>query len=360
MKITKIKLINFRNYKNQTVEFKDGTNVLIGDNAQGKTNLIEAIYFSCIGKSARTKKENELINWDSENAKIEIDLLKKEGSKKIEVYLNKKDKKTIKINGINILKIADLIGTLNCVFFSPDELKLIKETPNERRKFMDIDLSQLSKNYFYYINTYNKVLMNRNKLLKDTKDFNVLKQTISIWDTQLVDYGAKIIIRRIRFLNALKVFAKKMHSELTSGLENLELEYVGVVAEDEQKIKDKLKKEYETSLEKDFNLGFTSVGPHRDDIKIIINDKDIRSFGSQGQQRTVALSLKLAELEIFASERGEYPILLLDDVLSELDDDRKQKLLEKTLNIQTIITGTNFDYKMHANLLKVKNGIISK
>ncbi|MDD4211159.1 MAG: DNA replication/repair protein RecF [Clostridia bacterium] len=359
MRIKKIKLINFRNYKNQTIDLNDGLNVLVGENAQGKTNLIEAIYFSCIGKSPRTKKENELINWQAENAKIEIELEKKEGSKLIEVFLNKKGKKNIKINGINILRIGELIGTLNCVFFAPDELKLVKDSPQDRRRFMDIDLSQLSKNYFYLINTYNKILAERNKLLKDTKSFDTLKQTIYIWDKQLADVGSKIIIRRIRFLNALKVYANKTHQELTSNKENLELFYEGIVEKTTEEIKQKLLKEYEINLEKDFRLGFTNIGPHRDDISILTNGIDVKSFGSQGQQRTVALSLKLAELEIFASERGEYPILLLDDVLSELDDERKNKLLNKTKTVQTLITTTNFNYKQKANILKVKEGTIT-
>lgn len=358
MKITKVKLINFRNYKNQIVNFKDGINVLLGKNAQGKTNLIEAIYFSCIGKSPRTNKENDLILWEEENAKIEVEVEKKEGTKKIEVYLNKKDKKKIKINDINILKIADLIGTLNCVFFSPDELKLIKESPQDRRRFMDIDLSQLSKNYFYLINKYNKILAQRNKLLKETKDINVLKETISIWDAQLALTGSKIIIRRIRFLNALKIYAKKVHLELTSNNEKLELSYNGITGKDEAEIESLLLKEYNKNVNKDFKLGFTSVGPHRDDIKVVANGIDLRNFGSQGQQRTAALSLKLAELEIFASERGEYPILLLDDVLSELDETRKQKLLNKTKEIQTIITTTEFNNKIKTNILRVNSGTV--
>jgi len=358
MKIKKIRLVNFRNYKNQTVYLKNGLNILLGANAQGKTNLLEAIYFSCIAKSPRTKKEAELINWKQESAKIEIELEKKEGTKLVEVYLYKKGKKNIKINGINVLKISELIGVLNCVFFSPDELKLVKDAPQDRRRFMDIDLSQLSKNYFYLINTYNKVLAQRNKLLKDTNDYNVLKKTISIWDSQLADVGSKIIIRRVRFLNALKLHAKNVHNELTSKKENLELSYEGIVEDTVENIKQRLLSEYNKNLQKDFKLGFTTIGPHRDDIKILINDIDVKTYASQGQQRTVALSLKLAELEIFASETGEYPILLLDDVLSELDEQRSDKLLEKTKSVQTLITTTTFNKSKKVNLLKVKDGSI--
>jgi DNA replication and repair protein RecF len=360
MKIKNIQLINFRNYKNQSVDLDNGINVLVGKNAQGKTNLVEAIYFSCIGKSPRTKKENDLINFDNESAKIKITLEKKEGIKTIEVFLNKKSKKTIKINGVNILKIADLIGTLNCVFFSPDELKLIKDTPQDRRRFMDIDLSQLSKNYFYLINKYNKILAQRNRLLKDTREFGTLKQTISIWDAQLAEVGSKIIIRRIRFLNALKVHAEKVHLELTDSKEVLKIGYEGYSGKTEKELAEKLLKKYNETIVKDFKLGFTSIGPHRDDIKIMANDIDLKTYGSQGQQRTAALSLKLAELEIFANERGEYPILLLDDVLSELDESRKNKLLQKTKNIQTIITTTSFNNKIKANILKVNNGVVTK
>ena len=358
MNIKKIKLINFRNYKNETILLDNGLNVLLGENAQGKTNLIEAIYFSCISKSPRTKRENELILWGEETAKIELEIEKKEGTKKIEITLPQKGKKTIKINGVNLVKIGELIGTLNCVFFSPDELKLVKESPQDRRRFMDIDLSQLSKNYFYLLNTYNKNLAHRNKLLKDTKSLDVLKQTVSIWDTQLAKIGSKIIIRRIRFLNALKVHAKTIHLELTSGKEILELNYDGLRGQNEQELEQILLNEYTNTLEKDFKLGFTNTGPHRDDIKILINETDAKSFASQGQQRTIALSLKLAELEIFKNECGEYPVLLLDDVLSELDDNRKQKLLQKTSQVQTIITTTSFVSGQKAKLLKIKNGTV--
>jgi DNA replication and repair protein RecF len=358
MNIKKVRLINFRNYKNETIYFKHGLNVLLGENAQGKTNLIEAIYFSSISKSPRTKKETELIFWNEPAAKIELEIEKKEGLKKIEIILPQKGKKNIKINGVNLVKVGELIGTLNCVFFSPDELKLVKESPQDRRRFMDIDLSQLSKNYFYLLNTYNKILMQRNKLLKDTKQLETLKQTILIWDTQLAKVGSKIIIRRIRFLNALKVHAKKVHDELTSKKEVLELAYEGLFGKSEEELEQKLLAAYETSLQKDFKLGFTTVGPHRDDIKILINQIDAKSFASQGQQRTIALSLKLAELEIFKNECGEYPVLLLDDVLSELDDARRKKLLEKTKEVQTIITTTNFNEQQKVHLLKIKNGTV--
>ncbi len=358
MKINNLQLINYRNYNNEKILFKDNINFLVGKNAQGKTNVIEAIYFSAIGKSSRTNKENELINYNKENAKIVVNLEKKDGTSKIECYLSKKSKKSIKINEVNILKISQLIGTLNCVYFSPDELKLVKDSASDRRKFMDIDISQISKNYFYAINKYNKVLAQRNKLLKTTKDLEVLKETITIWDESLAKIGAGVIIRRIRFLNKLKKYTKDVHLKLTKNKENLELFYSGIIKDSAEEIEKEFLKELNKRLEKDFKLGFTSFGPHRDDIKFLVNGIDIRSFGSQGQQRTVALTLKIAELEIFKEEIGEYPILLLDDVLSELDSERKLLLLDTVKNVQTIITDTNLNIDKKYNIIKIENGAV--
>lgn len=356
MKIKKIYLNNFRNYNEENVLFDASLNVVFGNNAQGKTNLLEAIYFCCVGKSARTKKESELVNWNSETASIKVVFERKSGEKTIEIFLNKHGKKSVKINGVNVLKIADLIGTLSCVYFSPDELKLVKEAPQDRRQFMDIDLSQLSKNYFYLLNKYNKILAERNKLLKDRLSEETLKETLPIWNEQLATVGSKLIIRRLRFLNKLKVFAEKEHLDLTNNNEKLELEYAGINLKAEEEIKAKLLQQYVNTFEKDRLLGYTTIGPHRDDIKIIVNGTDVRAYGSQGQQRTVALSLKFAELEIFKEEIGEYPILLLDDVLSELDSDRRKKLLSKSNQVQTFITTTQ-KINLGKNVL-IENGKI--
>lgn len=358
MFVTELKLNGYRNYETEKIVFGQNTNLIVGNNAQGKTNLVEAIYYSAVGKSPRTTKDHDLINWCKDRASFCLTVQKKEGTKKIEAVFSKQTKKSLKVNGINLLKIGDLLGAVNVVFFSPDELKLVKDAPQDRRRFLDTDISQISKNYFYLLIKYNKILDQRNKLLKTYNDAKLIEQTLPIWDIQLAEVGSKIIFRRIKFLEKLKGYAKDAHAYLTNGKENLELSYAGIVAETEAEIKQKFLDGLKSVRDKDIKLGYTNIGPHRDDIKLVVNNVDIRSFGSQGQQRTVALSMKLAELEIFKEEIGEYPILLLDDVLSELDQDRQQRLLWKVRNLQTIITTTSYDPFMvqDATIIKIDGG----
>lgn len=344
MKIKTLSLTNYRNYNKQTFSLCEGLNVFVGKNAQGKTNALEAIYFCAIGKSLRTQKDKDLIGFDKEQGKITLECEKAFGKIVLDVYLSKKEKKTIKINQIPIRRIGELFGEFNAVFFSPDELKLIKDTPEDRRRFMDIDISQTNKAYFYLLTKYEKILANRNKLLKDSRSEAECKQTIALWDTELATVASKIILKRIEFLTTLMPYAQKTHAYLTDSKEELFLEYAGLVAADEQALKQLLMKKLAENFEKDFNLGYTSIGPHRDDIKIKLNNIDVRLFGSQGQQRTCALSLKLAELEIMRLATGEVPVLLLDDVLSELDASRRKKLLTFAKNFQTVLTCTEFDY----------------
>ena len=358
MHITEIKLNNFRNYGQQTVKFLPNINLIIGKNGQGKTNLLEAIYYASIGKSPKTSRDAELINWAQNRASFCVNFQKNSGTKKIEAIFSRQTKKAIKVNGVSLLKIGDLLGNLNVIFFSPDELKLVKDAPQDRRKFLDTDISQLSKNYFYQLTKYNKILDQRNKLLKNTQTPQVLEQTLPIWDIQLADVGAKIVFSRLKFLERLKGIARRAHRFLTSQNEELEISYAGIIGQTEEEIKNKILEDLKRSKEKDIKLGFTNIGPHRDDIKLVVNSVDIRSFGSQGQQRTVALSMKLAELEIFKEEIGEYPVLLLDDVLSELDQDRQQKLINYVGRMQTILTTTQYDPFMFqsANIIKIENG----
>lgn len=360
MKVKSLELNNFRNYDNLSLSFEDGLNVVVGKNAQGKTNMLESIFLCAIGKSPRTSKEKEMIKWEKNRAKVELFIETKKGNKKIEFYIFDNTKKAIKVNGFALKKMGELMGELTCVYFSPDELKLVKDSPAERRKFMDISLSQFDKNYFYNLSKYNKILAQRNKLLKETKDKQVLLDTLPIWDDELATTGAKLILDRIKFIKTLSKFSKEIHKDITSGKEDLSLSYIGIVEDSEDKIKEKLIKELENSIDRDFSLGFTSVGPHRDDIKIMSNFIDVRTYGSQGQQRTVSLSLKLAELEFFNFAFGEYPVLLLDDVLSELDLTRQEKLLKHIENIQCIITGIAFPFELDANLLTCSAGEIFK
>lgn len=359
MKVKEIELSSYRNYTSAKLSFGDGLNVLVGNNAQGKTNLLEAIYFCSIGKSFRVSKEKEVIGWNSKKSKIKLKVEKKHGTNEIEIYFSTADKKTIKINHIPIKKIGELIGELGAVFFSPDELKIVKEAPGDRRRFMDIDLSQTSKTYFYNLSKYDKILQNRNKLLKDNLNREVLKQTISIWNEQLAEVGSYIISARQKFVEELSPLAKLAHSYLTDNKEELSLSYTEYKSSTKEDLKQELISLYEKNLEKDLSLGFTSVGPHRDDIKIVVNGIDIRTFGSQGQQRTAALSLKLAELEIIHSRTGEMPILILDDVLSELDTNRKNKLLKFSKKAQTFISCTSFEnFNVEANIINIENGNI--
>ena len=379
MKVLRLKLSNFRNYDSIDVSFSSGTNIILGKNAQGKTNLLEAIFMCAIGKSLRAKKDCDLVKWGKENGKIELEVEKKFGKSKIEIYLFNKGKKAIKINSLPIKRIGELLGELRCVFFAPDELKLIKESPEDRRRFMDIDLSQISKTYFNLLNKYEKVISSRNKLLKDFKDKNNFKKTskinldnfedfkrmIGVYNTQLAECASKITISRNNLIISLAPYAKKAHSFLTNNLEDLQIEYQGtlqlgneIISNNDKfdEIKQKFISLYEKSLEKVLSLGYTTIGPHRDDIKVLVNETDVKSFGSQGQQRTAALSLKLAEIEIIKSQTGEMPILILDDVLSELDKSRRERLLKFCSLTQTFISSTDKPERIpNATVIKIEN-----
>ena len=362
MYIESVKLNNFRNYTDCEVKLKPCLNVFKGNNAQGKTNFLESVYFSSIGKSPKTTKEKDLILWGKDSAKIFINVKKQYFNQTIETYINQKTNKSVKINGLSIRKIGDLIGEMPVVYFSPEEIGLIKDGPADRRRFMDIDISQLNRNYFYLLCRYEKVLAERNKLLKQTKNIESLSDTIDLWDVQLADIASKIIFYRLDFIEKIKEPAKIVHSNITSLKEDLNVKYQGIQIKNIQEIKEKLLFLYKNTLKKDFEFGYTTVGPHRDDIEITINNVDIRSFGSQGQQRLATLSLKIAELSLFEKQTGEKPILLLDDVLSELDNKRCQNLLKEISEYQTILTTTKFSKKLNENsaIFVVKNATIEE
>lgn len=352
MIIKNLVLKDYRSHKDEYFEFDPKLNVLVGKNAQGKTNIIEAIFFAVIGKSFRTSKEKEVISWGKQSSYVKGEFEKKYRDTIIELFFNENHKKTIKIDKIPIKKMGELMGTTNAVFFSPDELKLVKESPEERRRFMNIDISQTNKRYFYLIGRYEKVLANRNKLLKTSKDISTLKETIDIWDRALSELGGRIAEERKKFIEELSPFASMAHSYISGGREELVIRYSSSFEDNYQ---EKMLKALQKNLEKDYKLGFTSVGVHRDDIDIYLNGVEVKNYGSQGQQRTVALSLKLAELEIIKNRVGEYPILLLDDVFSELDKDRRKKLLNFTSKTQTIITCTEFDEKIDGKIFNIVN-----
>lgn len=358
MKIESLKIRNFRNYENLDIKFDDKVNIFIGKNAQGKTNLLESIFYCCIGKSFKSCKDKEIIKWGEESATISLVANKKYRDTKIDINLFKNQKKSILIDGVSIRKIGELIGEINVVFFSPQELRLVRESPDERRKFMDIDISQNNRRYFYQLSRYEKILANRNKLLKTSQTFDAVKETIDIWDRALIASAKYIAFERKKFIEEITPYAEKAHGYISGGKENLKLVYkCGCNVALDEKFDENMDKLLKKNLEKDFRLGYTSVGVHRNDIDIYLNDVEVKSFGSQGQQRTVALSLKLAELENMFNINGEYPILLLDDVFSELDLDRQNRLLKFVGRTQTFITCTD-EKKLDGKLIYIKDGKI--
>lgn len=339
MKVTQISLANYRNLAQQKVVLGDGLNIFVGDNAQGKTNLVESVYLCCIGKSPRTDKDKDLVRWGEQNAFVKVNYNCRYGDGEISFDIKTQGKKRIAVNSVPIAKMAELMGYLNCIYFSPNEIKIISQSPAERRRFLDIDLCQTDKNYFYSLQRLNKAIAQRNNLLKRATSVAQLKEMVFVWDEQIAEEGARIVAKRRAFCEKLKVYAKRCHEKLTDGKETLELSYVTQIEGDTTK---DLAQNYlallQNSLEKDFGLRYTSVGCQRDDICLKINGVDVRSFGSQGQLRTTALSLKLAELMIFKDIIGEYPVLLLDDVLSELDADRQKRLLHFDKRLQILLT----------------------
>lgn len=337
MIIKSIELADYRNYDFLAMEFEKGTNILYGDNAQGKTNILEAIYVAATTKSHKSSKDREIINFDKEEAHIRVYMEKDNVENRIDMHLRKSKSKGIAIDGQKIKKAADLIGLCNVIFFSPEDLGIIKNGPAERRRFVDMELCQLDKFYLYNLNNYNKIVNQRNKLLKDMYMNMDLKETLNIWDMQLVSYGSKIIERRKLFVEQLNEIIYDIHLKLSGGREELKIQY-----EPDVEIAD-FEKKMKASQDRDIKAKITSVGPHRDDFSFMIGDVDIRKFGSQGQQRTAALSLKLAEIELVKKITKDTPVLLLDDVLSELDSNRQNYLLNSIGDIQTIITCTGLE-----------------
>ena len=337
MIVKKVELSNFRNYKLLKLDLDEKTNILYGNNAQGKTNILESIYVCSTTKSHRTNRDAELINLDSGEAHIKLYLEKNNRKQRIDIHLRKNKTKGIAINGIPIKKASELFGLFNVVIFSPEDLEIIKKGPSERRKFVDMELCQLDKIYVYNLTNYNKIIAQRNKLLKDIYFKPELKQTLDVWDGQLAQYGSKIIERRTNFIEKINEIIKPIHKQLTGGLEDINIVYnKNCEAED-------LLRRLEENRDRDIKYKSTSIGPHKDDLLFFNDDKNIRIYGSQGQQRTIALSLKLAELELVKNLINDTPVLLLDDVLSELDSERQNHLLNSIDDIQTIITCTGLD-----------------
>ncbi len=337
MIVKSLELMDFRNYDQLNLQFSSGTNILFGENAQGKTNILEAVYVCGTTKSHRGSKDREMIRFGREEAHIRLTLEKDNILHKVDMHLKKNKAKGAAIDGIPIKRQGDLFGMLNLVFFSPEDLYIIKNGPGERRRFLDMELCQLNRIYLYQLTNYNRALLQRNNLLKQIGFNRNLLDTLYVWDTKLLEYGRNIIEMRAEFISRMKDLVHEIHERLTGGREELFLSYEPNVQINE--FEDRLKK----SLEKDLALKMTNIGPHRDDFCFLLGDIDIRRYGSQGQQRTAALSLKLAELELVKAMIHDNPILLLDDVLSELDRQRQTHLLNNIGDIQTIITCTGLE-----------------
>ena len=337
MIVESIELQNYRNYEKLHMDFSDGTNLLYGDNAQGKTNLLEAIYVCSTTKSHRGSKDKEIIRFQQEESHIKLLVKKRDVPYRIDMHLKKNKTKGVAINGIPIRKASELFGIVNVVFFSPEDLNIIKNGPSERRRFLDLELCKLNKLYVHALIQYNRVITQRNKLLKDLVFHPEYEETLDIWDEQMIQYGSQVIQFRQEFIEQLNNIILSIHKQLSGEEETLELFYEANTSIDQ------LKNSLAKSRESDLRQKTTGVGPHRDDISFMVNGIDIRKFGSQGQQRTAALSLKLAEIELVKHLVNDYPILLLDDVLSELDGNRQKHLLSGINHIQTMITCTGLE-----------------
>ena len=355
MWIKKIKLNNFRNYQEQEINFEKNINIFYGENAQGKTNIIEAIFLSSMGKSFRAKKDKEMIKLSENRAMIEILFNKKDRDGKIKIELQ--NKKNVYLNGIKLKKLSELLGNINIVIFTPDDINILKGGPQNRRRFLDIMISQLKPNYMYNLNLYLKTLEQRNNYLRQIKEYNKDENLLEIWDEKLAEYAFNIYNYRNEFINKIKNKIKNIHSEITNNKEKIEIEYLT-----ECESKEKYLKLLKDRRKLDIIKGYTTKGIHRDDFIIYINKKELNIYGSQGQHRTAILSLKLSELNIIYEETGEYPILLLDDFMSELDEKRREHFLKNIKNTQIIITCTEKFNIENNNILiyNVKDGKVYK
>ncbi|MFQ7575659.1 MAG: DNA replication/repair protein RecF [Lachnospira sp.] len=360
MIIESVDLADYRNYKYLNMIFDEKINIIYGDNAQGKTNILESLYVCATSKSHKGNKDKEIIRFGCDESHIKVKVKKNDTSYRIDMHLKKNHSKGIAVNGIPIKKAVELFGIINIVIFSPEDLNIIKNGPSDRRRFIDMELSQLDKIYLNNLINYNKVVVQRNKLLKEIS-FNLndkdMLSTLDIWDMQLVKYGSEIIRGREKFVRKINGLVGNIHQKLSGNKENLSVLYVP-----DAELKD-FENKIAANRDKDIRLKSTSAGPHKDDMIFLIDGNDVRKYGSQGQQRTAALSLKLAEIELVKMIINDTPVLLLDDVLSELDGNRQNFLLNSIGDIQTIITCTGLDEfvnnRFYVNkIFKVTDGVV--
>ena len=337
MYIESVQLKNFRNYENLELKLDKGTNIFYGDNAQGKTNILESVFICGTTISHKGSKDREIVRFGEEESHIRMNVIKDELTYKIDMHLRKNKAKGVAINGLPIRKARELFGIVNLVFFSPEDLNIIKNGPGERRRFMDLELCQLDQIYLTDLAGYNHIVNQRNRLLKDIYMNPGLQETLDIWDMQMVQYGEKVIRKRKDYVKDLNEVIRDIHKNLTGGEEHLEVIYEPSV---EAEV---FGETLQRNREKDSKMKLTSAGPHRDDLCFMVNGIDIRKYGSQGQQITAALSLKLSEIYLVKKKIKDTPVLLLDDVLSELDSSRQMYLLDSIHDIQTLITCTGLD-----------------
>lgn len=358
MFVKSIFLQYFRNYEKMELQLSPEVNILKGDNAQGKTNLLEALSFCATGRSHKGANEKECIRYGEEEAIIRL-VYERYREEKIEMSFRKDGSKTILVNGAQVGRIADLFGNFHVVVFSPEDLSLVKDGPANRRRFMDMELCQVDPVYLHNLQHYYHVRKQRDQLLKDAYNNPTLCDVMPDWDRQLAIYGVRVCNRRRDFIASIQPFAEQLHSGLSKGREQLKLSYEGPELDE-----DGFAERLERDLAKDLRSGYTNFGPHRDDIDIEINGEDVRTYGSQGQQRTAALSMKLSEFELMKKELGFAPVLLLDDVMSELDGSRQAKLLEYIRENQTLITGTGIEDSLRGlpagKIFEVKAGTVSE
>ncbi|RED52700.1 DNA replication/repair protein RecF [Cohnella lupini] len=362
MHLNTLELQGYRNYESLKLSTEGGVNIFIGPNAQGKTNLIEAIHVLSLTKSHRTSKDKELIGWNQSSAVIKAQMSRKHGDVSLELQLSAQGKKA-KVNGLEQRKLSSFVGTLNVVLFAPEDLDIVKGAPGVRRRFMDMEIGQVHPGYLYDMQQYQKILQQRNNYLKSTDIHRASPEMLDVWNEQLATTGVKMMQKRKNFIVQLQKWAEKIHAGITGGTELFTVEYkpsfgsaIGMDNQDQSSLFQQFMLKLTQGKEQEFRRGMTMAGPHRDDLAFAINGKDVQSFGSQGQQRTAALSLKLAELELMHEEIGEYPLLLLDDVLSELDQTRQTQLIETFQSrVQTFITTTGLE---SVNMSRLKNASI--
>ncbi len=350
MKIKRLELTSFRNYESLRIDLEEGCNIFYGNNAQGKTNILEGIYLSCTTKSHKKSKDQEMIRFGDDEAHLRVYIEKNEVEQKIDMHLNRSRRKSIAVNGQPIKRAAELLGIANIIFFSPEDINMIKSGPSERRRFVDMDLSQLDGVYLSSLSQYSRSLEQKNKLLRDASYFEdpSFNGMLDVWDEKLIEYGTEIIKRRKDFLEELNLILKEKNREITGLDEELSCDYEPDT--DIERYREKLFSGRKTDLKR----GSTSTGPHRDDIRFSLNNVDLRKYGSQGQQRSASLSVKLSEIDLFKKRINDSPVLMLDDVLSELDSSRQRCLLSSIGNIQTLITCTGLDELIKNDFIKDK------